>query len=513
MEYIGYRHIQYNSRKKNYKLWTWEKDTGKRIAIETPFRPYLYIETLDPKSANAKSIYNTPLRKIYFDNGFERNKYVRECGIQRLFYNLPIEQQILIEEFGGKNNTQEFSKYPLKIFTIDIETYSPEAFPEPSIAVDPINLITVHDSLTNTYHTWGLDKEYISDKENVFYYQCESESDLLYKFINFWKGDYPDLVTGWNIIGFDIPYLINRITKLLNEDDAKLLSPLNDIYKRDDVINQFGKSTTRWHIRGISIIDYMDAYITFSREKRENYKLDYIGEIELGTGKISFNATSLSELADTNWTQFVEYNIQDTRIVVQLEEKLQFLMLVRMLAYLGLTNFESALGTVSIVTGALALQALTKNMIIPTFADRHIRPYDGGFVKEPQKGLHESVVSFDANSLYPNTIITLNISPETKIGKIVRKSEDNIEIMLSNGKVHPLTIPQFKQFIQQQEVAISKAGVLFSQKNKGFCPELVDIIYEDRVKDRKRLKELKLKRSKLEKELKSLIENDDQKSI
>ena len=150
---------------------------------------------------------------------------------------------------------------------------------------------------------------------------------------------------------------------------------------------------------------------------------------------------------------------------------------------------------------------------ILTFADRHIRPYDGGFVKEPQKGLHESVVSFDANSLYPNTIITLNISPETKIGKIVRKSEDNIEIMLSNGKVHPLTIPQFKQFIQQQEVAISKAGVLFSQKNKGFCPELVDIIYEDRVKDRKRLKELKLKRSKLEKELKSLIENDDQKSI
>jgi len=501
MDYTSYRHIHYNSRKRAFRLWTWDKNTGERIIVDKPFSPYIYLETANPKDADANSIYNTPLRKVTFNNSFDRHKYVKDGGLKRIFYNLQVEQQILIDEFGKHNQDKDFSQFPLKIFTVDIETYSPDAFPEPAEAKDPITLITIHDSLTDHYHTWGTKSFYPNDEEsNVTYYHCNSEVDILRSFIKFWRKDFPDIVTGWNIDGFDIPYLINRITNILGEGTAESLSPVDKLRKRENVVLKFGKVGVKWSIEGLSIIDYMDLYMTFSRGKQESYKLDHIGEVELGKGKLAFNATGLSQLQDTDWDTFVRYNIQDTAIVSGLERKLQFLMLVRMLAYLGMTNFEAALGTVSIVTGALALQALSKNMIIPTFPKGDVEAYDGGYVKNPNKGLHEAIVSFDANSLYPNTIITLNISPETKLGKILKTDDEHIELLLANEKRYTLTHTQFAEFVKQQDVAISKAKILFSQKHKGFCPELVDIIYADRVKDKKEQKSLKLKRSKLENE-------------
>lgn len=501
MDYKSYRHIYYNSRKRSIRLWTWDANTGERIVFDKPFKPYIYLETANPKDADANSIYNTALRKVTFDNSFDRHKYVKDGGLKRIFYNLQVEQQALIDEFGKFNNEKSFSQFPLKIFTLDIETYSPNAFPEPAEAKDPVTLITIHDSLTNHSYTWGTKSFYPNDSESdVTFIHCNSETDLLRSFIKFWRKDFPDIVTGWNIDGFDIPYLINRITNMLGEGTAESLSPVDQLHKRENIALKFGKFGTKWSIRGVSIIDYMDAYVTFSRNKQESYKLDHIGEVELGKGKLAFNATSLSQLQDTEWDTFVRYNIQDVNIVVGLEKKLQFLMLVRMLAYLGMTNFEAALGTVSIVTGALALQALSKNMIIPTFPKGDVEAYDGGFVKLPNKGLHEGIVSFDANSLYPNTIITLNISPETKVGKILKSDDEHVEVRLSNEKHYKLTHAQFAEFVKQQEVAISKAKVLFSQKHKGFCPELVDIIYADRVKDKKEQKALKLKRSKMENE-------------
>lgn len=501
MDYTSYRHINYNSRRRSFRLWTWDPNTGERIVVDKPFKPYIYLETANPKDSDAMSIYNTPLRKVSFDNSFDRHKYVKDGGLKRIFYNLQAEQQILIDEFGKLNQDKSFSQFPLKIFTLDIETYSPYAFPEPAEAKDPITLITIHDSLTDHFYTWGTKSFYPNNEEdNVTYTHCNSEIDILRSFIKFWRKDFPDIVTGWNIDGFDIPYIINRITNVLGEGNAESLSPIDQLHKRENVVLKFGKIGVKWSIKGVSIIDYMDLYMTFSRMKQESYKLDHIGEVELGKGKLAFNATGLSQLQDTDWDTFVRYNIQDTAIVKGLEKKLQFLMLVRMLAYLGLTNFEAALGTVSIVTGALALQALTKNMIIPTFPKGDVEAYQGGYVKIPNKGLHEGIVSFDANSLYPNTIITLNISPETKVGKILKTDDEYVQVLLANEKQYKLTHAQFAEFVKLQDVAISKAKILFSQKHKGFCPELVDIIYADRVKDKKEQRALKLKKSKLENE-------------
>jgi DNA polymerase elongation subunit (family B) len=479
-----YRNIFYNSRTKSVRLWTWD-DKGNRIQRDFPFKPYLYVESNNHKDAT--SIFDTPLRKITFNTQYDRFKYAKDSGIQRLFYDIPVDQQFLIEQFSVLNTDPSFSDNPLKKVYIDIETYSPDEFPEPEYAKDPINVITIYDSLEDKFFTWGLDHSYKNNNPKVVYHKCNSETELLREFIKYWSSDYPDIVSGWHIDGFDIPYIVNRITNILGENAVKKLSPVDSVRSRM-AKTDFGKDVVRWSIDGVSIIDYLNAYKTFSMSEKASYKLDDVAEDELGTKKVEFLESSLAELADNDWQTFIDYNIQDVNIIVELEEKLQYLQLVRMLGYMGLSKFEAALGTVGIVTGAIALKALEHDKIIPTFKTQ-ARKYPGGFVKEPDPGLREHVMSFDANSLYPNTIITLNLSPETKLGKVISSINDKYEIQLVNGKTHMLNKLEFAKFIKAKNIAISKAKVMFSQEKKGICPEILEGIYSTRVENQKKLDE------------------------
>jgi len=483
-----YRSIHYNIPKKYVRLGTWDEN-GKRVSVNVPFSPYIYVE--NESNADAVSIFNTNLVKKSFKNSWDRDKYIKNSGLKRIFYNIPTEQQFLIDTFGSKNSEAEFSENPLKINFLDIETYSPGEFPDPKIAPDPINIITIFDSLTKKFYTWGTSGKNGGDytgPANVVYTQCKSESDMLIKFLNFWKSDYPDIVSGWNSEGFDIPYLINRIKSILGEDAANVLSPVKQLYCRENVVTKYGKREDRWYIKGLCHLDYMHVYKTFTKDKRERYTLDFIGETELKINKKYVPASDLPAFADNDWQGFCEYNIQDVNILVRLEESLHFLDIVRKLAYMGYTNFEQALGTIAIVTGAMALKALEKGMIIPTFPNKASSNYEGGFVRDPQRGLKDSIVSFDANSLYPNTIISTNISPETKVGKIINKSDTNVEIRLINGKIYDLTHEKFFEFVEKENIAITKAKIMYSQKTKGFCPELLDGIYSERLLNQKELK-------------------------
>ena len=412
-----YRNISYNPFNESVFLRTWSDD-GHRIDTEIPYRPYLYLE--QENATDAQSIFRTSLVKKVFKNTFERRKYVDNSANSRIFYNLPGEQQFLIDSFKDVNNTPQFSQFPLKIFFLDIETESLGEFPVPEKAKDPINLITVYDSITKITHTWGLKQPYKSQTENQIYHQCKDESDLILKFVDFWKTDYPDVVSGWSSAQFDLPYIVNRFKRIFGDEFIQQLSPVNRVTSRklytDD---SFGKEIVRWYISGVNCIDYREIYKTFSVGERESYSLNFISEYELGEGKLAFNATNLAELSVKDWNTFVEYNIQDVLLLVKLEEKLKYLQIVRLLAYKGCTNLEAALGKVAIVTGAVAIQAHKQNFIIPTFTGNKDRDsYEGGYVREPKRGLRTSIVSFDVNSLYPNTIITLNISPETKVGRI-----------------------------------------------------------------------------------------------
>ena len=489
-----YRNAFYNSTDGTIFLRTWTED-GKRIDTDVPFSPFLYTE--NEKSSDALSIFKTPLKKHVFKNNYERSQYIKNTSNTRLFGNLSCEQQFLLETFKTDVDNQDFSKFALKVYFFDIETYSPNEFPKPELAKDPVILITVYNSLTGEIFSWGVEKKYKPKRENVHYYCCKDECEMFERFINFWKADPPDIFAGWNSEKFDIPYIINRATKLLGEEFIRQLSPVKKMYYKS-MMDQYGRDSGRWIIYGLSCMDYMEIYKAYSKGERESYSLNYIGGLELKEGKLAINATNLSTLADTDWENFVDYNIQDVELLVKLENKLSYLKIVRLLAYKGCTNFEAALGKIAIVTGAMYLQAFKQGYIIPTFKNEEARePLAGGFVRPPERGYKKSIVSFDVNSLYPNTIITLNISAETKVGKIITGEfgvDSKLTIRLVNGKVYDLTDKQFRVFIEKEKMSVSKAGILYTQKHKGVCPNLINTLYGERVTAQKLKSKLEKKK-------------------
>lgn len=492
-----FRNVAYLPYDQLMRLYTWD-EKGNPITIDTTYEPYIYLETTHKE--DCLSIFNTKLKKRRFRNQAERAQYLKENEIVRVFENLGVQQQFLIDYFSNQNENADFAKFPLKVYFLDIETYSPDSFPNLEEANHPINVITIFDVLTKKFITWGI-KPCNKIGDNVVYITCKTEKELLNKFVDFFNTTPPDILSGWNSEFFDIPYIINRITRICGEDTAKRLSPIGRLRMRT-FMGKFGKQQTRWYIEGISCVDYLQIYKRFCPQLRESYKLGDIGETELRESKTDYGDTDLASLSDKNWDLFVEYNIQDVNLLVKLEEKLQYIQLLRMIAYAGLTTFEGALGSLSVITGLCAIRARNRGQRIPTFnkgREDDGEQNAGAYVGEPQQGFQEHVVSFDANSLYPNVMITLNLSPETKIGSIVDINESGVIVKHVNGSTYDLTREKFSSFVKQEQIAISKAKVLFSQKVKGIIPETVDHYYNKRVEIKKQLTKAKRDLLKLEK--------------
>lgn len=514
-----YRNISYLSKQGVVRLYTWDKD-GDRVHFDLPYRPYYYTETNNKRAQDKTSLYNTPLRKKEFGNEYFRRQSIDRLKNDRggynhedirLFENISAQQQFLIDQYHEINHKPDFSQFPIKFVFIDIETYSPGEFPTPDKAADTVNVITAYDSLTKKFFTWGLG-EWKASRDDVTYVNCSTEKELLVKFVDWIASDYPDILSGYNSELFDIPYLINRITKIVGEDYARRLSPVDTIYSRD-LISQFGRYNVRWHIKGMSCVDYLDVYKKFSQGLRPSYKLDEVAEYELGQKKIDYGDQGLAALADNDWQTFVDYNIQDVNLLVRMEEKLRYLELLRMLAYTGLTPFENAMGTLNVITGAAVIEARKHDLIIPTFVKsaRDTSKFEGAYVGEPKKGFQDYIVSFDANSLYPNVMISLNLSPETKMGNFESQSDGTVVLNKIKGNPNTLTKENLYRGIKENDLSVSRAQILFSQKKKGIFPQIVDNFYKERVKLRDKMNSLKRKRSKInEKDVELIRELDDQ---
>ena len=481
-----YRNVYYNYSNEEMILYTWDAQ-GTPITERHSYHPYYYVDTAN--EPDSYSIFGGPLKKRVFRKQFDRLRSIKD-GATRIYHNLSCEQQFLIDHFGVQNATPDFMKFALRVFFLDIEVYSKGGFPTPKEAKDRINLITLYDTLTRKFYTWGLEKDYEHTRSDLVYTRCETESILLESFLQFWEKNYPDVFSGWHSEGFDTPYIINRIKRVLGENHAKRLSPVGAIFEKQ-FMGSFGKPTTKWVIYGISCLDYMELYKKFTIEKRESYKLDFIAEIEVGMNKVKYKYGNLTTLADEDWKTFVDYNIVDVDLLVHLDNKLNYIQLTRKLAYTGLTPLEAALGTLSVVTGCIALKASEEGRVIPTFEDDLEGEIEGGYVREPIRGLHDSIVSFDANSLYPNTMITLNLSPETKLGKIIEKTDNEVRILSITGKEYSLSPEKFVQFIKSEQVAISRANVMFTQKKRGLVPQIIEKLYNERVELKKKLKDAK----------------------
>lgn len=483
-----YRNVAYRQEHGDGVIYhfTWDED-GKRVVNTHTVKPYYYRETSSNKATHT-SIYNTKLEKISFETEYERSVSLRskageDRGVIRVYENLRAEHQFLVDYYWKEWDNIDPVAMPLKVWFLDIEVYSPDEFPEANKAAHPVNIITIYDTIDEKYYSWGY-KEYKTKSKDHIYFCCEDERDMFQKFLEYQGVDYPDVISGWNSEFFDLPYLVNRIAILFDEEESRRLSPVGRVRARE-IRSAFGKLQQKWSIEGVSCVDYIDVYKTFTQAPRESYKLNSIAEVELGEKKIDYGESNLASLADRDWETFVDYNVQDVRLLVKLDAKLLYIKLLRTLAFVGLTPLENALGTISTVTGAAIIEARRNNLIIPTFIrtdDERAQKYEGAYVSEPQRGFQDYIVSFDANSLYPSVMISLNLSPETKFGTIVSKNKKEIIIRDVNNNDYKLTPENFFKFCEKEQIAITKADKLFLQKNKGIFPSITEKFYSIRQK-------------------------------
>ena len=479
---MSYRNIVYNSRDGAVSLFGWD-ESGNRVVRTASYEPYLYVE--DPRG-DKTSIFGTKVQKRKFNTAYNRSRFVSDSGIKRVFENAPPTQQFLLDAFWQENEKPEFTTHPIKLCFLDIETFSVDTFPDVDDPTHTVNVITCYDNFSKKFNTFGI-KPYTGDNDgSMIYHHCADERELFIKFLEYLEQDYPDVLSGWNSEFFDIPYIINRMERILGQEYVNRLSPLNRVHFRM-MRGNFGQEKKRYYIDGIACLDYLDVYKRFCLKLRESYKLDAIGEVELGENKVDFGGMSLAELSEKDWNLFVDYNIQDVALLVNLEKKLQYLPLLRMLSYVGLTTLEGAMGTIQVINGALCVRARMRGEIISTFVrDVAEGKNPGAYVAEPKRGFKNNVVSFDANSLYPNVMISLNTSPETKVGR-VDKLDDKVVIQHVSGKQFSLDKPAFAKFLKDEQCALSKAGILFSQKKKGIIPEFLEYYYNQRVQVKKQL--------------------------
>jgi len=336
--------------------------------------------------------------------------------------------------------------------------------------------------------------DYIKHRDDVHYAKCRDEHDLIRRFIDFWTRFHPDVISGWNIKTFDIPYLVNRITKLLGEDEAKKLSPWNRLSLREAMI--MNREHQVYEMLGIATLDYIELYRKFTYSQQESYRLDNIAHVELGEKKLDYSEfETLHQLYKQDYQKFIEYNIKDVELVEKLEDKMKLIELALTLAYDNKVNYDDVFTQVRMWDAIVYNYLLKKKIVIPQMKrGSKNSQYEGAYVKDPICGMHEWVASFDLNSLYPHLIMQYNISMETLVDP--KKYNDNMRGFISNNNINveALLAQQIEtSVLKDLDVTVTPNGQLFSIKKQGVMPEIMDNMYKDRTRYKKLALEAKKK--------------------
>jgi DNA polymerase elongation subunit (family B) len=448
-------------------------DKGVSYSQKIDFNPTLYVTSKAKNSTN--EIYRTLDGQVLFPiqpgsikdtkEFLERYKQVQGFNV---FGNTNFTYQYISDSYPSEIG---FNKDLIKRISIDIETATESGFPNIETANEEVLLITIMDNQTKEIHTFGKNP-YTGNKE-VRFHHCESERALLLNFIDFWKSSYPDIVTGWNINFFDIPYLIRRITNELGESHAKQLSPWGIINERR--IHVKGSEEISYDIAGVSALDYIDLYKKFTYSMQESYKLDHIAYVELGENKLDHSEyDSFKDFYTYGWKKFVDYNIHDTVLVDKLEDKMKLIELAIVMAYNAKVNYEDVFSQVRMWDTIIYNHLRNKKIVIPNkTSNEKDAVIEGAYVKDPLVGMHDWVVSFDLNSLYPHLIMQYNISPETLI-------QDHKDV---GGVGYYLEQPVSTGI----DYSYTANGYCYRKDIKGFLPELMETMYNTRSKSKKQM--------------------------
>jgi DNA polymerase elongation subunit (family B) len=386
-----------------------------------------------------------------------------------------------------------FDSDKVKLATIDIEVASENGFPDVESAAEEVLLITIQDYSTKQIHTWGLGK-FQNNQANVRYRAFSTEYDLLNDFIHWWMDNTPEVVTGWNSKLYDIPYIVRRLDRVLGEKLMKRMSPWGLVTEDETYIS--GRKYISYDIGGISQLDYLDLYKKFTYTNQESYRLDHIASVELGQKKLDHSEfDTFKDFYTNGWQKFVEYNIKDVELVDRLEDKMKLIELALTMAYDAKVNYEDVFSQVRMWDTIIYNYLKKRNIAIPPKerSDKDSK-YAGAYVKEPIPGIYDWVVNFDLNSLYPHLIMQYNISPETLLDE--RHPSVTVDKILN----------QQINFELYKDYAVCANGAMYRKDVRGFLPELMEKIYEDRTIYKKKMlaakQEYEKKKTKeLEKEI------------
>ena len=449
---------------------------GERQNFKVSYRPTLFSPV--NQETGYKTLEGTPVLPRHFDTMKEAKDWVESYGSQpELVYGSTQYAYNYISDTYEGHIDWDLDR--ILIVTIDIEVECENGFPAVRTAEEPMLSITVKNHQNKKIVVFGL-HEFQNDRDDVTYIHCESEVHLLKEFLVFWEKHQPDVITGWNTEFFDIPYLCNRITKLFGEDELKRLSPWGVVYSKD--IYKMGRNHQVYAIQGVAGLDYFDLYQKFTYTAQESYRLDHIAFVELGEKKAGNPYETFRDWYQKDYQSFIEYNIQDVEIVDKLEDKMKLIELCLTMAYDGKVNYTDVLGTVRYWDTVIYNYLKEKNIVIPQKKPHDkAKQFEGAYVKDPQVGMHKWVMSFDLNSLYPHLIMQYNISPETLIPSDEEAPEKMVDKILE-GKI-----------TNDTQYCMAPNGAFFRKDKRGFLPELMETIYNDRVKYKKLLLESKQK--------------------
>ena len=398
----------------------------------------------------------------------------------------------------------------INVTNIDIEVGSENGFPEPEQAIEPITAITFKNN-QGKFIVMGCGK-FNNHRDDVWYIQCRDEIELIKRFIDEWAADYPDIVTGWNVEGFDIPYLVNRIRNVLGEEATKRLSPWNIVNERR-VVTMRNNEQQIYDVLGIACLDYIALYKKFAPEgkSQESYRLDAIAHSEIGERKLSYEEYgNLHTLYKDNYQLFIEYNIRDVELVERIDDKLKLIELALTLAYDSKTNMD-AFSQVRMWDAIIYNHLRKKNIVLdPIVKHSKDAAYEGAFVKDPLLGMHKWVASFDLNSLYPHLIMQYNISPDT-IVEPKEYTNEHRKILGNRISVDSLLNMDVDLVcLTNLNCTVTPNGQFFTKERHGFLPEIMETMYNDRSAYKKKAIQAK---KELEKETDTAKRYDIEKRI
>jgi DNA polymerase elongation subunit (family B) len=455
------------------KIYVRGYENGQRVEFIEKYKPYLF---LPKKDGFYRTLDGKQVEKMEFSSISDAREFCEKYKDVSNFdyYGLNNYQYVFMYDYY--NGEINYDPSIISVVTIDIECAADEGFPDIQKADKEITAITLRKNGKNIVFGCG---EYIEHNDETKYIRCKDEFELLDKFIKVWNLPTwkPDVVTGWNIEFFDIPYTVNRIKNVLGIEYAKKLSPWLILDEKE--VEFKGKQNQTYTPAGIAVLDYYQLYRKFSFGNQESYKLDYISQVELGEQKIDYSEYgSLLELYKSNFQKFIEYNIYDCVLVDKLDEKLKFIEQVMALAYDAKVNYHDTMTTVRPWDVIIHNYLLDRRIVIPQFKPSH-QEFElvGGHVKEPIPGLYKWVVSFDLNSLYPHLIMQYNISPETFVERVQFPS---IDYMLDDTWEY-----------RDGSVAYAANGCTYRKDKQGFLPALMEKMYNDRVEYKKKMIEAK----------------------